>query len=168
MSQSALAISLFFHLSATVIWIGGLVILSILVIPETRRILQESPALYRLLSRWRKRFFPLSNLSLIVLIVTGLLQMTADEYYDGLMQFDNEWSRVLLVKHIAIIGMVIAGLVLQYGVAPALERATMLLERGKGDADAIASLRRREARLTWLNVVLGVMVLACSAWAGSL
>lgn len=168
MSQSSLAISLFFHLSATVVWIGGLVILSILVIPETRRLLQESPALYSLLSRWRRRFFPLSNLSLVVLVITGLLQMSANENYDGLMQFDNDWSRVILLKHIAIIGMVIAGLVLQYGVAPALERATLLIERGKGDAEAIASLRKREARLTWVNVALGMMVLACSAWAGSL
>lgn len=168
MSPSLLAVSYFFHLVATVVWIGGLVILVLLVWPEARRILSEQPALYGLLSRLRKRFYPLSNFSLVVLLATGMIQMPADEHYDGLLQFDNEWSRVILLKHLAFAGMVICGLVLQYGVAPALERASLLAERGKGDPAEWGRLRQREIRLTWINVVLGVLVLAFTAWATAL
>ncbi|HLV35082.1 MAG TPA: hypothetical protein VKY59_08220, partial [Spirillospora sp.] len=107
MSQSILAISQFFHLIATVVWIGGLVILTVLVWPETRRLLAESPGTYILLNRLRKRFLPLTNLSLAVLIVTGLFQMTANPNYEGVLQFANDWSRAILLKHIAIGGMVI-------------------------------------------------------------
>jgi uncharacterized membrane protein len=165
LSPSILAISLFFHLIATVVWVGGLVILTVLVWPETRRILADSPALYRFLTRLRQRFFPLSNLSLAVLIVTGLFQMTADPNYEGMLSFSNDWSRAILLKHIAIIGMVIAGLALQFWVAPALERASLLLEREQGDPAAWARLRRYEVRLTWINVGLGLLVLAFTAWA---
>lgn len=168
MSPSLLAISYFFHLIATVIWIGGLITLSLLVIPEARRVLKEAPPLNNLLLRWRKRFTPYSNLSLVVLIVTGMLQMSSDENYDGLMTFDNEWSRILLLKHIAIIGMIVAGLVLQYALAPALERASLLLERGKADAAELEALHRRERRLTAVNVALGVLVLGFSAWLTAL
>lgn len=153
---------------ATVVWVGGLMILALLVWPETRRILAASPALYALLTRLRKRFFPLANLSLAVLIVTGLFQMTANPNYEGVLAFDNDWSRAMLFKHIAFAGMVVCGLLLQFGVVPALERASLLAERGKGDPVEWERLRRREVRLTWMNVGLGLLVLAFTAWATAL
>lgn len=165
MSLSILAISYFFHLLATVIWIGGLVILAILVWPETRRALAGSPMLLSLLTRLRQRFFPLTNLSLAVLVVTGLFQMTGDPNYEGVLQFSNDWSRAMLLKHIAIAGMFISGLGLQFWVAPALDRIQMLAERGKADQDSWERLRRQEVYLTWLNVILGLAVLGFTAWA---
>ncbi len=168
MSPSILAISYFFHLIATIIWIGGLVILTIMVLPEAQRVLGENPAFYTLLARLRKRFFPLSNFSLALLIVTGLIQMSGDPHYNGVLQFTNEWSRVILLKHIAIGGMIVCGLALQYWVAPSLERATLLAEHHKGDPQELEHLRRREVRLTWINVALGIAVLGFTAWATAL
>ena len=74
----------------------------------------------------------------------------------------------MLIKHLAIVGMVISGVILQAVIFPALERTTLLLERQKTDPATYQTLRRREIRLTWLNVGLGVCVLGLSAWAGSL
>lgn len=168
MSPSILAISYFAHLIATVVWIGGLVTLTLFVWPETRRVLADNPALFGLLTRIRKRFAPLTNFSLVVLVLTGFVQMSGDANYEGALTFDNEWSRVMLAKHIAIVGMVLCGLLLQYGVVPALERASLLRERGKGDAAEWERLRRREVWLTWLNVALGIAVLGFTAWATAL
>ncbi len=168
MSQPQYALSLFFHITATTVWIGGLLVTLILVWPSLRRTLSSQPALYRLLSAMRSRFYPISNLSLAVLIVTGLFQMTADPNYQGFLDFENTWSKVMLFKHIAIAGMAAAGLMLQYGVAPALERASLLLEHSKGDLKEWSRLHRREVTLTWANAVLGLAVLAFSAWATSL
>ena len=163
-----LALSYFVHLVATVVWIGGLVTLTLFVWPETKRVLADNPTLYGLLTRLRQRFVPLTNLSLVVLVFTGFVQMSANKYYDGVLKLDNDWSRLLLFKHIAIFGMVLCGLVLQYSVTPALERASMLRERGKGDAAEWEKLRRREVRLTWLNVALGLAVLGFTAWMTAL
>lgn len=168
MERSTLVLSLFFHLVATAVWIGGLFITVILVWPALRRTLEQQPAIYRLLSTLRQKFYTYSNLSLVTLIVTGLFQMTADPYYEGFMTFNNEWSRVMLAKHIAIVGMALAGLALQYGVAPALERMSLLLEKNKGDAAEWAKLRRREVTLTWSIAALGMAVLGFSAWATAL
>ncbi len=165
MSQSILAISYFFHLIATVVWIGGLVMMVILIWPEMRRTLAGNPALYTMLTRMRQRFFPLTNLSLAVLLVTGLIQMTGDSNYEGVLQITNEWSRVILLKHIAIGGMFVCGMVMQFWVVPALERTSLLIERGKGDPTEWDKLRRREVRLTWVNVILGILVLGFTAWA---
>jgi len=165
LSQSLLAISYFFHLIATIVWIGGLFTMTVLIWPEMRRVFADNPALLGLLTRLRKRFTPLTNLSLVVLLVTGLIQMSGDRNYDGVLQFTNEWSRVILLKHVAIAGMVVCGVLLQYSVTPALERVSLLLQRGKGDPAEWERLRRREVRLTWVNVALGVLVLAFTAWA---
>jgi uncharacterized membrane protein len=170
-SNTTLAVSLFFHFCATITWIGGLLITSLLVWPEMRRVLADQPALHALLNRLRARLTPLSNLSLAVLIVTGLIQMSLNPNYDGLLRFDNAWSRVMLLKHGVIVLMALTGLALQYGVIPALERASLRVEKGRGDNSALAewnALRRREVRLTWLSLALGIAVLGLSAWAGSI
>jgi len=165
---SLLALSYFVHLIATVVWIGGLVILSVLVVPAARRTLATSPEARRFYSQLRRRFFPLANLSLVVLLLTGIAQMSANEHYDGVLQFDNDWSRALLLKHIAFVGMIVCGLAMQYGVAPALERAILLTSHGKGSEADVERLERRESRLAWLNLGLGIAVLAFTAWATAL
>lgn len=165
MSPLFLAVSYFFHLVATIVWVGGLVMMVVLVWPEVSRALAEKPELYALLTRLRKRFVPWTNLSLAVLVMTGFVQMSADPNYKGFLQFSNDWSKAILLKHIAVIGMVACGMFLQLGVSPALERATLLLERGKGDPAEWQRLRRQEVRLTWLNAALGILVLAFTAWA---
>jgi hypothetical protein len=111
---------------------------------------------------------PLFNLSLAVLLTTGMFQMSLDENYDGMMQITNEWSRIILLKHIAIVGLIAAGVMLQFAVVPAMERTALLVERGKGDASALDRLRRRETLLSWISAALGVLILGFSAWAGTL
>ena len=73
-----------------------------------------------------------------------------------------------MFKHIAILGMFVCGLILQYQVVPELERATLLVEHHKGDPAELERLRRSEARLTWINVGLGVLVLGFTAWLTAL
>ena len=164
MSEAALALSLFLHIGATVVWIGGILLVTFLVVPELNRALADQPALYQLLRRLRKRMTPLGNLSLAVLIVTGVLQMSTDPNYEGLLSFSNRWSQVLLIKHTLLIVMAAAGLILQIAVAPALERTSLLLERGRGDAGEWNRLRQRERRLTLLIAALALLILAASAW----
>jgi uncharacterized membrane protein len=170
-NSPSLALSLFVHLTATVIWIGGLLITMLLVWPAIRRTLETSPTLYRLLTQVRKRFYPMSNLALVALLVTGLFQMTANVHYEGFMTFANPWSKVMLLKHLVVGLMAVTGLILQYGVAPELERTSLILEHGKGTDETDSrwqQLRQRETWLTWVNGLLGLSVLAFSAWLGAL
>ena len=164
MSEAALALSLFLHITATAIWIGGILLITFLVLPEFNRALKQQAARYQLLRRLRRRFTIIGNLALATLVVTGLLQMSNDPNYDGLLSFNNRWSQVLLLKHILIIALAATGLILQFGLAPALERTSLLLERDKGDAEAWRRLRLREQRLARLVALLALAILAVSAW----
>ena len=162
-----LALSFFLHLIATIVWLGGLVLMTVVIWPEARAIVtrhDESGALLELLERLRKRFYPLANLSLIVLIVTGLYQMGQSPHYDGFLQIKNDWARAILLKHIAVLGMLVVGATMQWGVLPALDRATLLVRRGK-EAPDLEQLRRRERQLLVVNCILGVIVLFFTAVA---
>lgn len=169
-----LALSYFLHLVATVVWLGGLVLMSVLVWPEARTLLarrEQSGILLDLLDRIRKRFYPLANLSLIVLIVTGLFQMDKNRHYDGLLQITNDWTRAILIKHIAVLGMLVVGVVMQWSVLPAQERAALLARQGKTAPIAkldLEKLQRRERQLTLLNSILGILVLLFTAIATSI
>jgi uncharacterized membrane protein len=166
--QPVLAVSYFFHLLATVVWVGGLASLLVLVLPAARRTLAENREASAFYSRLRRAFFPLVNLSLVVLLFTGIAQMAADEHYTGMLQFTNDWSVAMLLKHIAFAGMTVCGVLMQFVLAPALERAVLLADRGKGDPALAARLRARENRLAWATLLLGVLVLAFTAWATAL
>ncbi|MEP7287520.1 MAG: CopD family protein [Chloroflexota bacterium] len=170
MIQWLLALSFFLHLVATVVWLGGLVLLTLVVWPEARNLLarqEQGDVLLALLDRLRKRFYPLANLSLVVLIVTGLFQMEENPHYDGLLQLTNDWTRAILLKHVAVVGMLVVGAAMQWSVLPALERASILLRRGK-DAPDLERWRRRERQLSALNLVLGALVLFFTAVATSI
>jgi len=162
LSPSILAVSYFFHLIATVVWLGGLAVYVLLIFPEGA-LLPDA-----LRARIRKRFLPLTNFSLVVLIFTGLTQMVGDPNYDGVLQFTNTWSLVILFKHVVIVGMLIAGGLIQWGIMPTLDRQSLLAQKNKQDDALIARLHEREVRLTWINVLLGALVLALTAWATAL
>ncbi|MBX3063353.1 MAG: CopD family protein [Anaerolineae bacterium] len=164
-----LVISLFLHLLATAIWLGGLILASILIMPEARKRMAAITGLVEFLDRLRARFDPLANLSLVTLVVTGLYQMTRDPNYEGFLAVNNDWSRAILLKHIAVIGMVLVGGIMQFGIVPAIERAKLYASQGKTLPNYdVQSLRRRERRFIVLNTVLGVVVLLCTAVATAL
>ena len=168
MTEAARTLSLFLHIGASVVWFGGLLMLVLLVLPELRRSLAGQPALHALLRRLRRRFALWGNLALALLLVTGLLQMTDDVHYEGLLQFNNRWSQALFIKHLLIIVLALLGAALQLFVLPALERASRLIEGGVGDAQELMRLQTRERRLTLLMSALAVLILAVSAWLGVL
>ena len=161
-----LALSFFLHLIATVVWIGGLVTMALVVWPGLRRALgDDDRRLARAVEAIDRRFKPLANLSLVVLILTGLVQMNANKNYKGFLYFDNLWAQAILLKHAAIIGMIVVGALLQFGVQPALQRNAMLAAAGVSNEREAAALRQRMARLGRINLVLGVIVLILTAIA---
>jgi len=165
-----LAFSYFLHAIATVTWIGGLALLVIVVWPAAReRLAAQTPdgALLAFFDQLRRRFTPLSNLSLIVLLGTGLVQMELNPHYAGLLQITDDWGRAILGKHIVIIAMIVISAIMQWRVAPALERATLLARRSQANGERVAleQLQHRERQLAALNLILGVLVLFLTAVA---
>lgn len=161
----ALSIAYWLHMLATVIWIGGLAILSILVIPSAKQALDEQ-AYAALLEKIQRRLDPLAWFSMLVLLGSGMLQMSSSPNYGGFLALDNSWAAAILVKHVLFILMVAISGYITWGILPALRRAALRQARGQ-DVPQIDELQHREANLLRLNLILGVLVLALTALARS-
>jgi uncharacterized membrane protein len=159
-----LALSYWLHMIATILWVGGLALMALVVWPSARAMLGPGPELASLIRRLQQRFSPLAWGSLAVLTATGLTQMAGNENYTGFLRIDNPWAVAILVKHLAIGGMVLIGLYMQMGLQPALARLALLEARGHAAPEA-ERLRRRELNLTRLNLACGILVLGFTAIA---
>lgn len=173
MSETILAILYTVHLLAAVLWIGGLAMLAVVVIPGVGRVIRDAPnrgasaenMLDAIEAELDRRFTPLSNLSLVVLIVTGMLQMSADENYVGLLQFNNTWAWAMLLKHLAVLGMAVIAAYVALSLEPARRRLDLLAAADRLDDAVRESLRNRRARLVILNLGCGLLTLLFTAIA---
>jgi uncharacterized membrane protein len=159
----ALTLIYWLHMLATVAWVGGLAAIVLLVIPISRRALPpEGQA--ALLEAVQRRFDPLGWMSLVVLLATGMFQMSANPNYQGMLAITNRWAVAILVKHLLFLGMIAVNALLTWGVLPGLRRAALLRSRGLPAPEAEA-LQRREMGLLRLNLALGGLILALTALA---
>lgn len=158
-----LTISYFVHLLATIAWLGGMAFLTLLVVPALQRLAANRDENRQLLLNLQKRFRPVANFSLVLLLGTGMIQMSADPNYKGFLAIENTWSVAMLLKHLAFGGMILILMFVQFGLIPRLEREHLLASRGQ--PNELDMLLRREARLTIFQLLLGVVVLIFTAVA---
>jgi len=166
-SSVIISASFFLHLIATVAWIGGLVTLALVVQPVLNRSAIAAQERARLLEAVLKRFQPIANLSLAVLILTGMVQTFTNPLYKGFLNFDHAWSQAILFKHMAVVGMIVLAAVLTFSLQPALRRNALLIANGLADETQIARLQRQQTRLTRINLILSVLVLLFTAIASA-
>lgn len=160
-----LTLAYWLHMLATVVWIGGLSALALLVIPAARKSL-NAEAYQAFLGPLQQRLQWLGWLSLLALTATGMFQMSASPNYEGMLAINNSWAVAILVKHIAIGGMVLVSAYLTWGLAPEMRRlALRMAHNASGTEIETARLRRKEQMLFWINVGLSIAVLGLTAWA---
>lgn len=159
----ALSVAYWLHMLATVTWIGGLATLVLFVLPAARQNL-DAQGYANLLDRAQRRLDPLAWLSLVVLVGTGLFQMSASPNYQGFLAISNRWSAAILLKHVVFLGMVAVSAYLTWGIMPTMRRLAFLKAKGQETPQA-ELLQRKEVRLLKLNLVLGVIVLGLTAVA---
>lgn len=162
-----LSLAYWLHMLATVIWIGGMFVLSVLIMPYVKKNL--NPALRLVfLTEVQHKFQPVGWLSLVILVATGMFQMSEHPLYEGFLSIHNTWAAALFVKHILVIVLVVFMAVMTWVTLPALKRLVMAQNMGKTiDASERIKLERTETRINRINIVLSVLVLLFTALARS-
>jgi uncharacterized membrane protein len=158
-----LSLSYWLHMLATVISVGGLATLALIVLPITRRSL-EKEAYAKLVRAITTRLIPIGWFSLAMLVVTGLIQMSANENYLGFLAIQNSWAVAILLKHIVFGSVLLLIFYQTWNLNPALERAELRRRHGEEDPDEEKLLQRGE-QLISLNLILGVIILLLTAVA---
>ena len=155
-------VSYWIHLLATIVWLGGIVVMVFIAWPAMRQgSLTENQWL-----NIQRRSLPWIDASLVVLLVTGFYQMTSDSNYSGFLSVDSTWAWAILLKHIAYGVMVVITVVFQAYLYPAMKRLSLLAEKRPELAAAEREkLQRQEIRLLRLNLLCAVIVLFFTAVA---
>lgn len=161
----ALALAYWSHMLATVLWIGGLVVLALLVLPAAHKAL-GSEAYSQLLAGIQQRLDPLGWFCIVLLLASGMLQMSASPHYDGLLAIESLWSWAILAKHLVFGVMVVTSGVMTWGVLPAIRREALRTARGF-DVSGLDRRQRQSIRLMQVNLLLGALVLLLTAIARS-
>jgi len=150
--QIVFALVTFLHDLFTAVWVGGLITLGITVLPSARKVLGAGPQTKQLMDAIQKRLSVLVYVSIVVLVVTGILQANRNPAFQGLFSFGNPYSTVLALKHILVLAM----------VAIALYRSLVL---GRRREPSTPSQEKLSAGLLFLNIALGVVVLLLTGFA---
>ena len=167
MSQSVLVMSYWLHMAATVTWIGGLFFQSIVIPISMSSGKLEVRQQAALLETIRKRFNPIAWLSLFILIGTGLVQMSANPSYAGILSISGRWATALAAKHIAIGLMVLVAGGQTWLIQPRINRLMLDIARAKVESEEIAPMLRRQKTLHQINFILAILVLGFTAIARS-
>jgi uncharacterized membrane protein len=150
---------------ATVTWIGGIVSISILVLPAAHKVLKPADLL-AFIDAIQKRLEPLAWFSLTLLIATGMFQLSVNPHYNGFLDTSTQWSLAILVKHGLVAVMVVVSAVQTWEVLPSIRRVLMRREKGASEAE-IVQLQKREERLLRMNFILSLLILGATALARS-
>jgi len=135
------------HDVASVVWTGGLITLGLVVVPSARTALGKSPQTRAVLDAIQKRLTTIVYPSMLVVVVTGLLEARHSPAFRGLFSFANTYSAILATKHILVALMLAIG----------LYRSLMLVRRQVPPASD-----RLKMSLLYANMFLAVCVLILS------
>lgn len=167
----AVTLVFWLHMLATVTWIGGIVSISILVLPAARKTLKPADLL-AFIEAIQKRLEPLAWFSLALLIATGMFQLSVNTHYNGFFDTSTQWSLAILIKHGLVALMVVVSAVQTWETLPSIRR--VLIRRARFLADGrdigeaeLAQLQRREERLLRINFILSLLILGATALARS-
>ena len=150
MAQFLIPLSNLLHTLATVLFIGHYLLLILFYIPVLSK--QENGGL--ILSEISKRSRLWLYVAFGIFALTGVYLTLVDPYYQGIGQFKNMWSVLMLAKHILIVVIIVAGF--WYN---AVRRVGSSMLSTSGSASAIARFR------SYCNLMAtcGVLVLVLTA-----
>jgi len=153
MKELILTLSYWMHIISTVVWIGGIIFILFVAIPSSKQVMGTDAG--KLMGEISKRFTPLANYSIILLIVTGIILTGLNKQFSGIGTFGNDWSSVMLIKHVIVLIMIIIHFYRGLILMPKIGRTESTTEK--------TSLQKLSLNLVKVNCSIGILALLLSA-----
>lgn len=154
-TEIMLGLAGFLHNVFTVVWVGGVIMIALTLLPAARQAFGNSPQLRSLMGAVLQRQRVWVYISIAGLFITGLIQARAQAAFHGLFRFDTVYAGLVSVKHLLTFAM----------IAIALFRSLALSKQG---GNATAEQSKRSITLIYVNAVLGVLILLLSGFMAAL
>ena len=135
----------------------------LVILPGIKAALKSSSLLKKLMKNITKRFTLMANVSIFVLIITGVIIIYYNKKNIGIIDLNNPWNVIMYFKHFFITLMVIIhfyrGLILNPKIKK-LSSQNIELQVGK--------LKKLSLNLVKTNFILGLVVLILTGILSSL
>ncbi len=152
-------LSVFVHILAACVWVGGMVAYAVIVAPMARK-LGDRRATARMLEQAALRFRPIGWTAVAILVLTGIFNVSARGWLHPALTTAAWWTAppgsLLAVKLTAVLVMAVLSLVHDVWFGPA---ATAEMQRDPDSARA-ARLRRLGAWLGWGTLATALIAVA--------
>lgn len=145
------------HLLSAVIWVGGIIFILYIAIPSSRQVL--GPEAGKLMGEVSKRFSPVANYSILLLVVTGVALTWLKGYFQGSFLFESVQPFTITLKYLLALSMI--GIHFYRGLLLAPKIA-------KAEPSQRPALQKRSLSLVKVNLWLGVLILLLSVSMGAL
>lgn len=144
-----LGLAIFLHDLFTVVWVGGLLMIALTILPSARKVFGNGPQMKKLMVAIQQRQSVWVYISMVGLFITGIVQARSETAFTGLMHFDTTYGVLTSIKHLLTITM----------IAIALYRSLVL---GKKAEQATEKQSKLSLQLIMVNTGLGVFILLLS------
>lgn len=158
MSLWVLALCHFIHVIGTVIWIGGILMTLLVILPSSKAAFESAPMVGKLMKEVAKRFTPLANISILMLIVTGIILFYYDKNYTPFLDPKNRWNVLIALKHALVAIMIIIHFYRGLILSKKIEKST-----SNPNEAQTARLKKLSLDLVKVNFALGGLVLLLTA-----
>lgn len=151
--------SVWLHVLAAAVWIGGMVFIALVLVPVTRQ--PEHRGVATSLIRWTgRRFRWIGWLSLALLLLSGTFNLAQRGFGRADLVSGRLWEgtfgRVLGIKLFLVAMILFLSILHDFVIGP---RATELLQNHPGSPQAL-KLRRQASWMGRLNLILALIVVA--------
>lgn len=154
-------VSVWLHIVAAVAWVGGMLFLVVVLVPllRTPAMRNQAPALFHAVGT---RFRPVGWIALVMLVVTGVFNVTMRGYSVGQLlrgdAFVGRWGATLALKLSFVLLIVTMSAVHDFWLGPMASRLAR--------ENAPASVRERWRRVaSWMGRITFMLALAVIALA---
>lgn len=152
MGRLLLAITAWVHLLSAIVWIGGIFFILHVALPVAGKTLDQPGKIMGPLS---KRFIPLANVSILLIIATGIIMSIASHDFAGPAGLSGLRAQSLVVKILLVVIMTsihfYRGLILTPGIAR--------LSSEGSHPEKVQKLQTVSLNLVKINFFMGITVL---------
>ena len=147
----------FFHVMATIAWIGGMFFNFLVVIPTVARVLNTATA-GKFMGTMLKRVRVIVYTSLLILFVTGIPMKIASEYYLGIINFENNWEIVGFIKHVFVGLLALLAVINFEFLSPRIARLAVA-----GPSPQLLALRKKQMLTGVVSFLFGIIIIFLSS-----
>lgn len=140
------------HLLSAVVWVGGIFFILFILLPVAKKTL-EQPG--KLIGAIGNKFVPLANISILLIIMSGIFMGLSSHSFPGLVSLDSLWSRTMLIKVLTALTMASIHFYRGLVLTPTI---TKLTAEG-GHSGQIGKLQKLSLNLVRTNLIPGLTVL---------